>query len=68
MNVETLLEHTIESNRIEAFYNALKSVGDMGIAQLRGDSWFDDLYVTGHGPKDKTLDDEGWMDDLDVAA
>lgn len=68
MIVDTLLDYPSETHRIEAFYDALKLVGDMDIKPVRGESWFDDLYDSGYGPEDKTQIDESWMDDLDEAA
>jgi hypothetical protein len=65
MIVDGLLVYPSETNRIEAFNNTLKLVGDMDIKPLRCESWFDDLY---DGPEDDTQIDESWMDDLDEAA
>jgi hypothetical protein len=64
---DTLLSSQSSTHRIEALYKALMSVGEMDVKPLRGDSWFDDLYVTGHGPEDD-MNNENWMDDLDEAA
>jgi hypothetical protein len=68
MIVNTLLDHSNETHRIEAFYNALKLVGEMDVKPPRDESWFDDLYDFNHGPEDNTSNDDGWMDDLDEAA
>jgi hypothetical protein len=68
MIVDTLLGNSRETHQIEAFYNALKSVGEMDVKPLRGESWFDGLYMTGHGPEDEVPIDESWLDDLNEAA
>jgi hypothetical protein len=68
MTNTTLQEQSRETHRIEAFYNALKAVGSMDIASIRGESWFDDLYSAEHSPEFEARSDENWMDDLDEAA
>jgi hypothetical protein len=68
MNFDNVPEHASETHRIEAFYNALKSVGDMDATTLRGESWFDDLYTDECGPIFDLEIDDCWMDDLDEAA
>jgi len=62
MNIDSLLDHSSETHRIEAFYDALKLISDMDIRCSQGECWMDD-----YGPEDVTNDD-GWMDDLDEAA
>jgi hypothetical protein len=68
MIVDSMLDHSSETHRIEAFYKALKMVGEMDVKSARCESWFDDLYDFNHGPEDNTSIDDGWMDDLDEAA
>jgi hypothetical protein len=68
MTSRILPEQTHETHRIEAFYNALKTIGDMDAKPLRGESWFDDLYSAEHSPESEIRFDEGWLDDLDEAA
>jgi hypothetical protein len=67
MNSASTLVCTSETHRIEAFYNALKSVGDMNVKSVRGDSWFDDLYSSEYTSSEEIQVDQGWMDDLDEA-
>jgi hypothetical protein len=68
MNVENLLEDSTEKHRIESFYNALKSVGDMDSKSLHDASWFDDLYANEQSSLYEMHVDESWLDDLDEAA
>jgi hypothetical protein len=65
MIIETLMDHSSETHITEAFYNALKLVGDMEVKPVYAESWFDDLYDSGYGPEDKTQIDESWIDDSD---
>jgi len=48
MVTDTLLNHSSETHKIEAFYNALKLVGKMDIKPAHGESWFDDMYDADH--------------------
>lgn len=64
---DVLLDHPSGTHKIEAFYKALKSVGEMDVKPVRAESWFDDLYNTNHRHEYENQDDL-WMDDLDEAA
>jgi hypothetical protein len=68
MNGDSLLVCPSETHRIEAFYNAMQSVGDMDAKSVSGDSWFDDLYSSEYASTDEIQVDEGWLEDLDEAA
>jgi hypothetical protein len=68
MTSSILWQQTHETHRIEAFYNALKTIGDMDTRPIRGESWFDDLYSTEHSPESEIRVAEGWLDDMDEEA
>ena len=68
MGIDYLLDHSIETPRVFAFYNALKLVGEMEIKPMRVESWLDDFYDFGHDPEIDIPVDDGWMDDFDEAA
>ena len=65
MVTDTLLDHSSETHKIEAFYKALKLVGEMDVKPAHGESWFDDMYYADHCSEYGMQNDEGWMDDLD---
>jgi len=69
MIVDTLLDHSSRFHRNESFNNALKLIGDMGIASIQDEGWLDELYEADHEPDDDKDDAEDWMEDyLDDAA
>jgi len=65
MNIGSLLEQSSETNRIVAFYKALKSVGHMDDKSLRGEYRRDGLYETDYASVDELTYHESFINDLD---
>ena len=68
MIVNTLLEHSSETNRIGAFYNDLKSVGGMDVNSFHAGYWVDDIYDIAYDQEYDMSGADEWRDDLDEAA
>ena len=68
MIVDTLLQQSRETNRINDFNVGWNRYHVIETELLDGGCWMDDLYENNYGPEDGTLNDEDWMNDLDEAA